>query len=86
MVNRLFQGGRHMAGGAGWRSAVIYSEDPGIGIEIHLILRGIEFDAMLGLVENLNLGMIRPHVTAAAIFRTPGLGRGERMPQVTRRA
>mgnify|MGYP000532485693 CR=1 FL=1 len=54
----------------------------GGGIEVVLVLVGMVDGAVLGLLVNLDLGMVRPKVAGIAGFGPPGLGDSEAMAAV----
>lgn len=80
----LVRGRTHVAGGARRGSKIVLSHDPRIGIEIHLRDVGAELNSVLRFVVNLNLRMVRPHVTLPAVFGLVRLRRAEAVSAVAR--
>ena len=79
-------GGGHVAAGTGGCGTVVFTGDPLVGIQVHLILVSAVVDAMDGLLIDLLLGVIRPQVAAAAVLRLAGLGHIKIMSQMAGRA
>ena len=59
------------------RGGVVLAHDPLGVVQVHLVHVGAEGDAVLGLVVDLDLRMVRPHVALAAGVGGAGLGGGE---------
>src|SRR6266508_3035693 len=75
-----------MAGGACRRRRVIDADDPLLGVQVHLVLLSPIGDAVLALVIDLGLRVIRAEVALAADLRLPGHRPGEGMATVARPA
>ncbi len=67
----------HVARGARGRGAVVLPHDPGLRVEVHLGDEVAERHAMLRLVVDLLLRMVRAEVALAAVLGLPGAARRE---------
>ena len=82
----LICGGAHVASGTSGCCAVIDTRHPALGVEVHLVDVCAVKNAVLGLVVDLDLRMIRSHVTLAASVRRACLCRRECVACVAGRA
>ena len=75
-----------MTGGTGGRREIIFTNDPLVGVEVHLVDVGKESDAVLRLLINFLLRVIGAHVAFSAGVRVACLCRRECVAAVACRA